>query len=348
LSPLLLILAGLVALVAGAELLVAGASRIARGVGVTPLVIGLTVVAFGTSAPELAVSSVAALRGDSEIALGNVVGSNIFNVLFILGVSALARPLLVSPTFVRRDVPIMIAASLVLWALAADGGIGRIEGLILAAGIVAYTAMQIRSGRSSGESMDVAAGGEGAGSVLRSILVALAGLALLVFGSGWLVEGARDMAASMGVPNLVIGLTLVAAGTSLPELATSVVATFRGQREIAIGNIIGSNVFNLLAILGISSMLGPDGIEVPAEALRFDLPIMVLVAVVCVPIFLTGSTVSRVEGVGLVVAYVVYVIALGLKTTGPLGGVGPALVATGLALAVWTALAWRRLLAAEA
>jgi cation:H+ antiporter len=336
-SPLVAVAAGLAALVLGASVLVSGASRLAAILGIPPTIIGLTVVAFGTSGPELAVSTAAALRGDSAIALGNVVGSNIFNVLLILGLSALVRPLLVAPIFIRREVPIMIAASLLLWLLALDGSIGRIEGVLLAAGILGYILVQIRGARSSDDDSSPVRPPLRTGTVVTSLLAAIAGLGLLVVGSEWLVVGARAVAEGLGVPDLVIGLTLVAAGTSLPELATSVVATFRGERDIAVGNIVGSNIFNLLAILGVAALVGPGGVQVPDAALGFDIPVMTLVAAVCLPIFLSGRSVGRLEGALLIIAYVAYVVVLALTTEGPLPGPGAALLLP-LSAVVW--LVW--------
>ena len=345
-TPIVLMTVGLGALVIGAELLVAGSSRIARRLGISPVVIGLTVVAFGTSAPELAVSTGAALRGDSDIALGNVVGSNIFNVLFILGVSALVRPLLVAPSFVRRDVPIMLAVSVLLWLLATDGTIGRTEGIVLVLGIVAYTTMQIAASRGGGGASDATGEADAAGYAGLHVARIVGGLALLVVGSTWFVDGARDVAVRLGVSDLVIGLTLVAAGTSLPELATSVVAVLRGQRDIAVGNIVGSNIFNLLAILGVASVVEAGGVAVDAAALGFDLPVMVIVAALCLPVFLSGATISRAEGALLAAGYATYVVYLGLESVGgPDLGLPPAgaLVPLSLgAIGVWTLLAWRR------
>jgi cation:H+ antiporter len=312
---LLLIAGGFVVLVLGAEWLVRGASKLAAAAGVPSLVIGLTVVAFGTSAPELAVSVSSGLAGSADIALGNVVGSNIFNVLLILGLSAMAAPLIVSAQIVRIDVPIMIVASVLVWALALDHSIGRVEGGILFALIVAYTVLQIREGRKSGADAGAIANGDGKPSVALNVGLIVVGLVLLVFGSRVLLEGATGLARAMGVSELLIGLTIVAAGTSLPELATSVLAAMRGERDIAVGNVVGSNIFNLLSVLGLSAVVVPGGIAVAEGALSFDIPIMTAVAVACLPIFFRRHLIARWEGAVFVAYYAAYTLFLVLDTT---------------------------------
>ncbi len=308
---ILLMLVGLVLLTAGAELLVRGASRLALAWGISPLVVGLTVVAFGTSAPEMAVSVQATLQAQSGIALGNVVGSNIFNVLFILGIASVIAPLAVSAQLVRLDVPLMVIISFALWGLALDDRIGVFDASIMFIGLLVYTAFLIRASRK-----EVAATGASTGaevervSVPKDLALVVGGLVLLVVGSQWLVEGAVAIARSIGVSDLVIGLTLIAAGTSLPELATSILATLRGQRDIAVGNVVGSNIFNILGILGVSGLVG-GGIEVPHAATAFDIPVMTAVAVACLPIFFSGEEISRWEGflfLGYYAAYTVYLI----------------------------------------
>lgn len=309
---LLLFAAGLLLMIFGAELLVRGASRLAAAVGLSPLVIGLTVVAFGTSAPELAVSLRSTLSGQDSVALGNVIGSNTFNVLFILGLSALITPLAVSSQLVRLDVPVMIAASLGVIGLALDGGIGRIDGLLLCAGFVAYTAALLLAPK--GDKGEAAESSET--RRLTPTLQVLGGLALLVLGSNWMVAAAVAMATTLGVSELVIGLTIVAAGTSMPEVVTSVVASLRGERDIAVGNIVGSNLFNLLAVLGVAAVAAPGGVAVEPSVLRFDLPVMAAVAVVCLPIFFTGMAIDRWEGAVLLGYYAAYTAYLVLAATG--------------------------------
>lgn len=302
-----LLLLGLAILVAGAELLVRGAVTLAEAARISPLVIGLTVVAFGTSAPELAVSSVSSLKGDAAIALGNVVGSNIFNVLLILGISAVIVPLSVSSQLVRFDVPIMIAASIVVWLAAYDGAIGRWEGGCMLAAFLFYTGWLIRAGRKESKPIDLSVETPVSRRKLFANLgLLLVGLGLLVFGADLLVDSATVIARQFGVSDLVIGLTIVAAGTSLPELATSIVAAMRGQRDIAVGNIVGSNVFNLLMVLATASVLGTSGVSVSETVLWFDLAVMVYVAVLCWPIFLSHAVVSRGEGIVMLVLYLMY------------------------------------------
>jgi cation:H+ antiporter len=311
---------GLAALVAGANALVRGASKLALSLGLSPLVVGLTIVAFGTSAPELAVSAGAVLDGRTDMALGNVVGSNVFNVLFILGVSALITPLVVDVQLIRQEVPIMVGASLLLAVLCLDRSIGATDALLLLVAMTAYTVfLVVQSRRQSQAAQDEYAaevrpaepGGWDARLPVQIGLV-LAGLALLVLGSGWLVEAATRFARALGVSDLVIGLTIVAAGTSLPEVAASVTAALKGERDIAVGNVVGSNTFNILGCLGVSGLLaGGAGLAVPPAVLNFDLWVMIAVALACLPVFLTGREIARWEGaifVGYYVAYVSYLI----------------------------------------
>lgn len=319
----LLFTAGLGALVLGAELLVRGASRLSAAVGISPLVIGLTVVAFGTSTPELVVSVRAALSGQADIALGNVVGSNIFNVLFILGLSALITPLVVSQQLVRLDVPIMIGVSVLLLILGLDGRLARLDGILLFSGIVAYTLFAIRESRREGAEVIAEYATEyrgtaarGARRILAQVACILIGLGLLVIGARWLVDGAVALAKALDVSELVIGLTIVAAGTSLPEVATSILAALRGERDIAVGNVVGSNIYNILAILGLSAILTPGGITVAPAAVSFDIPVMIAVTLACLPIFTTGHLIARWEGflfVGYYAAYALYLVLASLE-----------------------------------
>jgi cation:H+ antiporter len=310
---------GLVLLVAGAESLVRGASRIAISFGVSPLVVGLTIVAFGTSAPEMAVSVQSAQTGQVDIAIGNVVGSNIFNVLFILGVSALIAPLIVNAQLIRQEVPVMIGASVLLWALAADGGIGRLDGALLSGLIVAYTAFLVVQSRretkaTKEEYADEFAPKDGWDQHWGiQVLMVLAGLAMLVLGSNLLVDAAVAFARAVGVSELVVGLTIVAAGTSLPEVATSVMATVRGERDIAIGNVVGSNTFNILAVLGAASLVAPEPLAVAPSVLAFDLPVMTAVAIACFPVFFTGRQIARWEGGVFLLYYAAYTAYLVLS-----------------------------------
>lgn len=307
---------GFLALIAGAQMLVSGAARLAVAVGISPLVVGLTVVSIGTSSPELAVSIQSAWAGQTDITLGNVVGSNLFNVLFILGLSALITPLVVARQIIRQEVLVMIGVSLLLFGCALDGGISRIEGAGLSIALVSYTAFLIWQARreraGAAIEADTMANGWQQGIAAQLALVA-AGLGLLVLGSNWLVDGAVLLATRMGVSELVIGLTIVAAGTSLPEVATSVLAAARGERDIAVGNVVGSNIFNILGVLGITALIAPDTLRVAAGLISFDLPAMVAVAVACLPIFLTGGCIARWEGALFLGYYIAYTAFLILK-----------------------------------
>ena len=313
------LIAGLILLVAGAELLVRGAASLAAALKISPLVVGLTVVAYGTSAPELAVSVGATFSGQTDVALGNVVGSNIFNVLLILGISAVVTPLVVSQKLVRFDVWVMLGASLLTYAMAWDLVISRQEGFLLLLGGIVYTVWLIweaRSEEAAGDN-DGEFEAQPGGSLGRNIGFIVLGLVLLVLGSRWLVEAATTLARAMGISELVIGLTLVAAGTSLPELATSVLASVRGQRSIAVGNVVGSNIFNLFVVLGASGALPPGGVPVAASALAFDIPAMTAVALACLPIFFTGYRIDRWEGflfLGYYAAYTVYLVLHGSRS----------------------------------
>jgi cation:H+ antiporter len=308
----LLFAAALVLLIAGGEVLVRGAGRLAAGLGVAPLIVGLTVVAFGTSSPELAVSVRAALAGQADLSVGNVVGSNIFNVLFILGVSGVIVPLAVSQQLIRVDIPIMVGVSALALAFAVDGRISRLEAALLVIMLIAYITLQVRLAR--GELAASPADRASAGKPLVNVLLILAGLALLLVGSNWLVRAASDIASRLGVTQLVIGLTIVAAGTSMPEVVTSIVAGLRGQRDIAVGNVIGSNIFNLLAVLGVTGVLAPAGLPVPPSALSMDIPVMLAVAVLCLPIFI-GYTINRWEGLLFLGYYGLYTTYLVLDAS---------------------------------
>lgn len=307
----LLLIAGLALLLAGAEVLIRGASRLALSTGLSPLVVGLTVVAFGTSAPELATSLDAAWRGAPDIAVGNVVGSNIANVLLVLGLSAMIAPLVVARQLIWLDVPVMVGVSLATLLMALDGHVARWEGVALVVCGVLYTATLIRIGRRDVPAPDDSAATPAPGRWWVNVLLVLAGLGLLILGARWLVQAAITVATSMGVSELVIGLTVVAIGTSLPEIATSILASLRGQREMAVGNIIGSNVFNLLLVLGLAAVLSPQGVGVSNAAIHFDLPVMTAVAVACLPIFFTGHRIDRWEGTlffGYYAGYIGYLL----------------------------------------
>lgn len=326
---LLTFIAGLIGLILGADLLVRGASKLALSFGISPLVVGLTIVAFGTSAPELAVSVGAVLDGKTDIAIGNVVGSNIFNVLLVLGVSALIIPLVVNIQLIRQEVPIMIGASLLLLALTLDGHLSQLDGALLFALMVAYTVFLIVQSRAETAATqatqapqndyDLAlnptqVGGWDAKLPVQLLLIVV-GLGFLVLGSEWLVSASVIFAKSLGVSDLVIALTIVAAGTSMPEVATSVVAAIKGERDIAVGNVVGSSTFNILGCLGAAGLVSGDlGLVMPAAMLNFDIWVMIAVALACLPVFITGHEIARWEGGVFVAYYAAYVAYLVLAT----------------------------------
>ncbi len=306
-------IAGIILLIVGAEALVRGASKLAAELGISPLVIGLTVVAFGTSTPELAVSFKAALDGQAGITLGNIIGSNIFNILFVLGISALITPLAVSQQLIRLDVPIMIGCSVFALVLAVNGSFGRVDGLVLFSGLVIYIFFLVfQSRKLTKETVpEINDKKKPTNGWVKNIGFVIVGLVMLVLGSRWLVNSAVSIAQYFGVSKLVVGLTIVAVGTSLPEVVTSIVASIRGERDIAVGNVVGSNIFNIMAVLGLSSIVAPTGIEVSPAVIGFDLPIMIVVALVCLPIFFTGGIINRWEGtllLGYYIAYTTYLL----------------------------------------
>ncbi|MDQ4078085.1 MAG: calcium/sodium antiporter [Chloroflexota bacterium] len=319
---LILFVAGLGLLLIGAEALVRGASRLATSVGISPLVAGLTIVAFGTSSPELAIGVQSALTGQAALALGNIIGSNIANVLLILGISASITSLIVAQQLVRLEVPLMVALSFLMLLLALDGTLSRIEGLLLLAIGIAFTIFVVR--RSRNESREIEEeyaqefGGEpaqGGWQLLLQFGLVVGGLALLVLGSNWLVDGAIAVAQVIGVSELVIGLTVIAIGTSLPEIATSGVASLRGERDIAVGGVVGSNIYNIVLVLGSVIAVAPTGVEVPPAAVNFDIPVMIVVAVSTLPIFFTGYVIARWEGILFLGYYIAYTLYLILEAT---------------------------------
>jgi cation:H+ antiporter len=320
LHPALVFVAGLTVLVFGAELLLRGATRIAAMLGIKPILIGLTVVSVGTSAPELAVGITAVFEGKGGLAVGNIAGTNIFNILFILGLSAAIRPLPLQLQTLRLDVPVMIAAAIALFLMALDGVLSRTEGLVLVAAAIAYTAALILlSRRESSEmkqefaeefSRQALGTGRGAAWGLWNTLLLVAGMALTVFGADLMVGGAANLARMVGVSDAVIGLTIVAIGTSAPELATTIVATLKDDRDVAIGNLIGSSISNILVILGLTCVVAPNGVDVSPDVLRIDLPLAAAVAIVCWPVFRSDRMVSRREGIVFVTLYVAYLTTL--------------------------------------
>lgn len=301
---IVLLISGTVLLYFGAELLVKGSANLAMRCGVSALVAGLTIVAFGTSAPELVVSIKAALDGLGDIAVGNVIGSNIFNIAIILGLSALIHPMKVHLNVLKVDTPVMLASSVLLMAVLHDLYVSRVEGIFLFAGIIAYMTFTIITARRTGETkvdfpLEQLTPKKKVTPVLDIIFV-IGGLCLLALGSRFFVNGAVSLARAIGVSEAVIGLTIVAVGTSLPELATSIIASIKKEEDIAIGNIIGSNIFNILAILGTSSTITPlNASGVGQISLYFMLGTTVLL----MPFMRTGFVLNRIEGLMLLIVY---------------------------------------------
>lgn len=310
---LILFVIGLVILVLGASLLVRGASALATTLGISPMVIGLTVVSLGTSAPELAVVIQSNLTGEAGVGVGNVVGSNIFNVLVVLGLSAVIAPLLVSPGLLKLDGPVMVGAGILLLLLALDRELNRLDGLLLVLILITYTIYLIRRDRSKEPAEDVAVAAPGPWPLQLGRL--LAGLGLLVLGSHWLVNGAVDMAETLGLSPIIVGLTVVAIGTSLPEVATSIQAALQGERDIAVGNVVGSNIFNVLAVLGLAALVSPTSIPVPDSAMTFDVPVVIGVTIAGLLSFATGYRITRLEGALFLGYYVMYTVYLILEAT---------------------------------
>ncbi|MGB7291368.1 MAG: calcium/sodium antiporter [Thermodesulfobacteriota bacterium] len=306
---ILFFMLGLAFLYFGGEGLVKGSSRLARSRGINPIVIGLTIVAFGTSAPEFMVSIVAALRGSSDLVIGNIVGSNIANIGLILAISALISPLMIQMTLLKIEVPIMIILSIILYVLAFNLTIGLFEGMLI---LLCLTAFVIYSSISAFKESRIVASEyqEFLGkdnSFLKNSLFIVLGITALIIGARLVVNSSMFMAREVGISELVIGITAVAVGTSLPELSTSIVAAYRKEHDIVVGNIIGSNIFNI-GILGFVSIIHP--IDVNSSVLKYELPVMILFALSAIPIMKTGSKVSRLEGILLLLFYSLFVIFL--------------------------------------
>lgn len=312
--PLLWIAVGLIGLIFGAELVVRYGARLARRLGIPPIIVGLTIVSIGTSAPELAVGIDAVRSGAGSLAIGNIVGTNIVNLLLILGLSAAIRPIVLGMQTLKLDLPAMAAASVLLFALSLDGSLSTVDGVILFAVALVYTGLLIWLTRRESARVLAEFAAEYPPEQPRysrahawlQLALLIAGIAIIVVGADWLVRGAVELAAAAGVSNALIGLTIVAIGTSAPELATTIVSTIRGDRDIAVGNLIGSSIFNLTFILGVSLFFTPDDVTVEPLLVLVDMPIMVLVSLLCIPVFLTEKRVSRLEGSLFVIAYVAY------------------------------------------
>ena len=308
---IILALAGLILLIIGGETVVKSSSRLAESFGVSPLVIGLTVVAFGTSAPELGVSLMATLEGSADLAVTNVVGSNIFNLAFILGVCALVAPLVVHLQLLKWDIPIAILATFILTLMCLDNVIPKVESVGLVLSLIFYTVWLVRSSVKESKDFDVKL--STTKDLARSVKSRIymfglfsVGIAILVFGSKILVQGASDLALRAGVPESIIGLTLVAAGTSFPELISSIMATIRGNTDIAIGNVIGSNIFNILFILGSSTFFSENGLSISENVGNYDLPVLLTLSVISFPLLLSGKKIVRWEGAFLLLFYIGY------------------------------------------
>lgn len=307
LISILLMTAGLLVLGVGAELLVGGSSRLAMRLGISPLVIGLTIVAFGTSAPELAVSILAALGDHSELALGNVIGSNIANIGLILGITAFLCPIKVQIDLIKEEIPYLIAVSIALGVMLLDGSVGLIDGGLLISGLIAYLGFSYWQGQKE-EINDLAlqpmVPKESTSKVFVHLIMISAGLGLLVFGSDFFVDNAVELARLLGVSEAVIGLTLVAVGTSVPELATSVLAAVRGQTDIAVGNVIGSNLFNILSVLGLTAVISPI---TSSPYFISDYVVMIVFTLLLLPLAKSDLTLSRREGLLLLFGYAGYI-----------------------------------------
>ena len=327
--PIFWIVVSLLVLTAGAEVLVRGASSLARRLGVSSFFIGLTIVGFGTSTPELAISLRAALLGLPDINIGNVIGSNIMNIALILGVTALISPIAVNTGVVKRQVLLVIFASFLPYcALLTGGAVSRVQGLLMILGLIAFVWTGYRAGRREQAGIDAALNAELAielgiaktdfsGGWLLQIAAIGAGLVLLVAGANLLIDNAVIIARALNVSELVIALTIVAGGTSAPELFTSLVAALRKQSDIAVGNILGSNIFNLLGIMGISCLVRPQ--QISAQVFWLDLPVMIAVSVACLPIMMSQQRISRTEGVMLLTGYAAYLVVLLLVAPGWFG-----------------------------
>jgi cation:H+ antiporter len=323
-NPVLALILGLVALVVGAEMVVREGSALAARFNVSPLVVGMTIVSLGTSLPELAIGLNAAQQGNAGLAVGNIVGTNLVNILLILGLSALIRPVAFESRTLRLDLPAMTGAALLLFVVAVDGDLDTLDGIWLCLYGVAYLALLATLARRESRRPVVPAGApppstepdatdaapaRGRPVAVRALLLVL-GLAVVVVGSEYLVDGAVEIARDLGASDAVIGLTIVAIGTSAPELVTTLVSTMRGDRSIAIGNLLGSSVFNIALILGPTVLVSPGTVPVPEDVLALDLVLMVAAAVVCVPVFLTHRRLSRLEGGAFVLTYVAYMVWL--------------------------------------
>lgn len=310
-ETIIFLVIGFVFLLYGAELLVRGAAYLANELGVSSLAIGLTVVAFGTSAPELTVSLNSVYTGQADISVGNIVGSNILNILLVLGLSSVVTPMLVSRQILRFDLPLMIGVSIVAYLFALDGNIQTWEGLILVIGLIAYVLYSFRKNQALTGLQEelpppkspIVQKIKWLPEWLYNIFLLGVGFFLLLTGSNWLVDSSVSLARYWGVSELVIGLTVISIGTSLPEIATAIVSGFRKKNDIAVGNVVGSNLFNLMMVMGLTATVAPGGLSISSIAVSLDLPFMVMIAVLAYPIFYTNWAVDRWEGLLFLLLY---------------------------------------------
>ncbi len=318
-----LFLAGLGLLIVGAEMVVRGASKLALSLGVKPLILGITVVAIGSSAPELAIGLTSAMQGSDDLAVSNIAGTNIMNLLFILGMSAAIIPIALHSQILKLELPVIVLAALAMVLLSLDGTLSALDGALLVIGAAVYTIVLIRKSRQEPKEVvdeyedmygerdekDQHDENKVRDRIINSLLL-VGGLAVTIFGANLLVEGAVGMARAFGITETVIGLTIVAIGTSAPELATTIIGTIRNDRDVAVGNLLGSSIYNILVILGITAIVAPGGLTVSREVLLIDISLMTLVALICIPIFITGKKITRLEGILFAAAYVVYLASI--------------------------------------
>ena len=317
---------GLLILLAAGQLVIRQSTLLGQRLGLSPMVIGLTIVAAGTSAPELAVVGQSIAADDTELAVGSIIGSNIANILLVLGLAATMGTIHVASRLIRIDIPVMIAASVALLLLAVDGGLGRLDSVLLLAGLLVFVTWTLRTSRTEQNDHAIAAADHydefsetpalPPASLAATLALLAPALAVLAIAARFVVVGAEDIAVALGMPDLIIGLTVVALGTSAPEIATTLIAAARGQRQLAVGNAVGSNIFNILLVLGATGIFAPDGIAVSDDALRLDLPVLVAAALACLPIVAWDHTLDRWEGAAFVAFYLAYVIFLVLDGTG--------------------------------
>lgn len=315
----LLFIVGLGLLIGGAELFLNSVDKFGIAWRISPLIMGLTVVAFATGAPELAISLQAAIEGRPDLVLGNIIGSNISNILLILGITGLISPLTITNRIIKRDIPMVIAASILMYVLAMDGSLSPLDGIIILVALFGYSIFmyfQIKSDRANNKREQLS---KAAKDILKNnparfytkyVFLLLLGLVMIVMGSRLMVHAAVTIAEILGVSELIIGLTIVSIGTSLPEVATSVSASRRGDSDTAIANVLGSNLYNILLTLGLTVVIAPGVISVSQEAINFDMPVMIIVIFACLPLFWPGNELSRVEAFGFIFYYGAYLTYL--------------------------------------